>query len=107
MVSNPTKPLGRRVKPTLESKFHIDYSWWESEGRDLRTYLISHLLPEQRLHFESNQPDNTVDWIDPQTAEVRRVDALQQSLAEPAKDPHSISQPTPLLDPPFRLFLPT
>ncbi len=105
MVSNPTRPLGRRVKPTLETRFHIDYSWWESEGRDLRTYLISHLLPEQRTHFESSQTENTVDWIDPETAAVRRVDALQQSLVEAAKDQQYITEHTTLVDAVFRVFL--
>jgi hypothetical protein len=105
MVTNPTRPVGRRVKPTLETKFHIDYGWWEAEGRDLRTYLLSHLLPEQRANFEGTLEGNTVDWIDSETAEVRRVDALQQALAEAAKDPQYISDHTTLVDAVFRVFL--
>ena len=31
------------VKPTLDTTFHIDYSWWDRTGEDLRTYLLSHL----------------------------------------------------------------
>ena len=35
------------IKPTLDTTYHIDYSWWERND-DLRTYLLSHLPPEQR-----------------------------------------------------------
>ncbi len=105
MVSNPTKPASHRIKPTLDTKFHIDYSWWEREDRDLRTYLISHLLPEQRTHFDFNQDDKVIDWVDPETAEVRRVDALQQALATAAQDPQYISEHTTLVDAVFRVFL--
>jgi hypothetical protein len=105
MVTNPTRPSGQRVKPTSETKFHIDYSWWEREDRDLRTYLISHLPPEQRARFDAVQDTNTIDWIDPETAEVRRVDALQQALSEAADTQQWISDHTTLVDAVFRVFL--
>jgi hypothetical protein len=105
MVSNPTRSVGQHVKPTLDTKFHIDYSWWDREDRDLRTYLISHLLPAQRESFSNNQDESTIDWIDPVTAEVRRVDSLQQSLTEAAKDPQYITEHTTLVDAVFRVFL--
>jgi hypothetical protein len=105
MVNNPVKPLGNRIKPTLDTRFHIDYSWWDREDRDLRTYLISHLLPDQRTHFEKHEEENTVDWVDPATAEVRRVDALQQALTEAALDPQYITDHTTLVDAVFRVFL--
>lgn len=105
MSSNPTKPMSQRVKPTLDTKFHIDYNWWEREDRDLRTYLLSHLLPEQRSQFETHQDDSMIDWIDPETAEVRRVDALQQALVKASEDPQYISDHTTLVDAVFRVFL--
>jgi hypothetical protein len=104
-VANASKPTGSRVKPTPDTKFHIDYSWWEREDRQLRSYLISHLLPDQRNQFETNTETNVVDWIDPDTAEVRRVDALQQALTHAAKDPQYISEHTTLVDAVFRIFL--
>src|SRR5437870_1157388 len=103
--SNPTRPAGRQVKPTSDTKFHIDYSWWEREYRDLRTYLISHLSPEQRVWFDGSQDNATIDWVNPETAEVRRVDALQQALAEAARNPNWISEHTTLVDAVFRAFL--
>ncbi len=106
---NTTRSTGQRIKPTLDTKFHIDYSWWERDERDLRTYLISHLLPEQRERFDQERSDNqnehTIDWIDPETAEVRRVDAVQQALTEAAQSPDFISDHTTLIDAVFRVFL--
>ena len=105
-MTNLAKPTNQRVKPTLDTKFHIDYNWWKREDRDLRAYLISHLLPEQRTHFEGKQGDSdVVDWIDPDTAEVRRVDALQQALTQAANDSQYISDHTTLVDAVFRVFL--
>jgi hypothetical protein len=105
VTDNSTRPLSRRVKPTLDTRFHIDYTWWEREDRELRTYLISHLLPEQRAQFENNQDTGLIDAIDPETAEVRRVDALQQALAKAAHDPQYITEHTTLVDAVFRVFL--
>ena len=104
-VTNASKPTGSRVKPSLDTKFHIDYSWWDREDRQLRAYLISHLLPDQRGQFENNVETHIVDWIDPDTAEVRRVDALQQALTKAAHDPQYISEHTTLVDAVFRVFL--
>ena len=30
-------------RPTLDTKFHIDYDWWEQSDLDLKTYLYSRL----------------------------------------------------------------
>ncbi len=102
---NTAKPSNTRVKPTIETKFHIDYTWWDREGRELRPYLISHLLPEQRLHFDESTSDSLVDWIDPDTAEVRRVDALTQGLQTASGNPQYINDHTTLVDAVFRIFL--
>lgn len=104
-MSTPGQPLSHRVKPTSTTRFHIDYGWWKREGQDLRKYLISHLQPEQRAPFENLDTDDTVDWVDPETAEVRRVDALQQAVLTAAKDPHFISDKMTVVDAIFRVFL--
>jgi hypothetical protein len=104
-LNNPTRSASQRVKPTLDTKFHIDYEWWKREDRDLRAYLISHLLPEQRSTFEAGQNEGQIDWIDPDTAEVRRVDALQQAIVLAARDPHFISEHTTMVDAVFRVYL--
>jgi hypothetical protein len=101
----PASDMAKRIKPTLDTRFHIDYEWWERQGGDLRVYLISHLAPEQRELFVDNRDIEEVDWIDPVTAEVTRVDALQRALIEASKQPDFITHRTSLVDAVFRVFL--
>jgi hypothetical protein len=95
------------VRPVLDTPFHIDYEWWkrEEQSQDLRSYLITQLLPDQRKTFENGQNEGDIDWIDPETAEVRRIDALQQALAKAAQDAQWITNQTTLVDAVFRVFL--
>jgi hypothetical protein len=96
----------RWIKPDLETKFHIDFDWWEREGRDLRVYLQSHLCPECKVIYTNHRGSEEVDWIDPETAEVTRVDALWQSLRTHCRErPDFITESTPLTDAVFRVFL--
>ncbi len=93
----------RRVKPTLNTKFHIDYEWWNRSGQDLRVNMISELLPEQSPYFATHEIGDQSDWIDPETAEVHRVDALLMALQEAAKTPTYFQ--TSLVNAVFRVFL--
>lgn len=95
----------RRVKPTLDTPFHIDYDWWGRDDRDLRVYLISHLPTDQQARFGNDEPLEEIDWVDPDTAEVRRVDALQIALKEAAQAEDFITLNTSLVDAVFRVFL--
>lgn len=104
-VSTPPGTASTRVKPTLDTKFHIDYEWWNREGRELRVYLLSHLQPEQRVFFAEHHETQEIDWIDPVTAEVQRVDALQRALKEASQQPDFITAHTSLVDAVFRVFL--
>jgi hypothetical protein len=98
--------MARWIKPNLETKFHIDFDWWEREGRDLRVYLQSHLCSECRVVYTNHRGNAQVDWIDPDTAEVTRVDALWQSLrTHCSQRPDFITENTPLTDAVFRVFL--
>jgi hypothetical protein len=93
------------IKPTLDTKFHIDYSWWERSSEDLRTYLLSHLLPEQRERLSQNNEDRQVDYIDPDTGEVLRLDELGLAIQIAADDDNFINPHTSLVDSVFRVFL--
>jgi len=96
----------RWIKPDLETKFHIDFDWWERKGRDLRVYLQSHLCPECKVIYANHRGNAEVDWIDPETAEVTGVDALWQSLrTHCSQRPDFITESTPLTDAVFRAFL--
>jgi len=92
-------------KPTLDTKFHIDFSWWEKSSEDLRTYLLSHLRPEQRERLSQSTEDRTVDYIDPDTAEVLQLDELGLAIQIAAEDEDFINSHTSLVDSIFRVFL--
>jgi hypothetical protein len=96
---------GRRVKPTLETKFHIDYDWWERSDQDLRANMIAQLPPEQQAYFVEHGEDEEMDWIDPETAEVRRVDGLDMALQEAVRGDAFFTPPTSLVNAVFRVFL--
>ncbi len=94
------------VRPTLETKFHIDYQWWDRAGRDLEVYLRSHLCPEHQKAFEEKASDVLVDHVDPETAEVTRVPGIQHALiTHCSKQPEYITPQTSLVNAVFRIFL--
>lgn len=96
---------GLRVKPTLDTRFHIDYEWWERSEQDLRVSMIAQLLPEQQAYFAEHETGEESDWVDPETAEVHRVDALRMALQDATRDPDYLTPPTSLVDAVFRVFL--
>ena len=94
------------VKPTVQTRFHIDFDWWRQNDRDWRVYLRNFLCPEHQILFAEADVTEQVDWVDPITAEVQRVDGLQNVLiTHCAKQPSFITQQTTLVDSVFRLFL--
>ncbi len=95
-----------RVRPNVQSHFHIDFNWWQQRDRDWRVFLQSLLCPEHQLIYADLPEDRMVDFVDPQTAEVQRVDGLQHVLiTHCAKIDGFISPHTTLVDAIFRIFL--
>lgn len=92
-----------RIKPTVDTDFHIDYSWWDKQDAELRTYLISLLPEDQRSVLQELADNEMIDYVDPDTAEVRKVDPLQAAMQNLIDD-SDLSQ-TPLVDSVFRVFL--
>jgi hypothetical protein len=95
------------IKPTLETRFHIDYDWWDRSSEDQRTYLLSHLLPEQRDRLSQSSESRVVDYIDPETGAVTQLDELGLAIQLAADDPDFINPHTSLVDSVFRVFLAT
>ena len=94
------------IKPTLNTRFHIDFDWWSKNDRSWRVYLRSNLCPEHQRMFEEDQSEEEVDWVDPQTAEVQMVDGLQHVLiTHCAKQEGFIPEHSTLVDAAFRVFL--
>lgn len=97
------------TKPTLDTKFHIDFDWWAEKGRNFRVYLLSHLCPECRSRYQeyaSYRDAELIDWVDADTAEVTQVDGLWHSLRTCCSlKPDYINELTPLTTAVFRTFL--
>ena len=94
------------VKPTLNTPFHIDFDWWKKNDREWRVHLRGCLCPEHQQAFSELDSDEKVDWIDPETAEVQRVDGLQHVLiSHCAKQEGFITNQTTMVESIFRLFL--
>ncbi len=94
------------VKPTIETKFHIDMDWWERNHRDIRLYMWNALCTDCRHRYKSHKDTEIIDWVDPQTAEVKQVDALWQSLRTCCSHKSSyVTEEHSLATAIFRIFL--
>ncbi len=94
------------VKPTTKTRYHIDFDWWSQHDRDWRVYLRSFLCPEHQQAYAKLDIFDQVDWVDPETAEVQRVDGLQNVLISHCAQQSSFQvQHSTLVDSVFRIFL--
>jgi len=94
------------LKPTLQTPFHIDFAWWEQNDRDWHVYLRSLLCPEHQQSLAEVQEGELVDWVDPQTAEVKAVNGIQHALmTHCALQPDFVNERTSLVEAVFRIFL--
>lgn len=98
--------LSSLLKPTVETPFHIDFDWWKNHDRAWRVNLRSSLCEEHQELFSEIAGDEQVDWIDPETGEVQKVDGLQHTLiSHCAKRDDFITKQTTLTEAVFRVFL--
>ena len=94
------------VKPGLHTPFHIDFEWWKKNERDWHVYLRSLLCAEHQETFADVEQGQTIDWVDPATAEVKPVEAVQNALMiHCVKQPDFLTQQTALVEAVFRLFI--
>lgn len=104
---SPSAELQRRLlRPTLDTKYHIDYSYWERSDRDLDVYMRSHLCDEHRESYADVAPDAKVDSVDPETGEVTRVNGIEHILrTHCSQQPDYLTPQTSLVNAIFRVFL--
>ncbi len=96
----------RGLRATVDTKFHIDLSWWEKQNKDIRVFLKDLLCEECRDNVGDLADAKIVDMIDPETAEITQVDAIWEAIrACCSLQPAYITVDTPLLEGIFRLFL--
>ena len=94
------------TRPTLDTKFHIDFEFWDRADRDLNIYLRSHLCPEHQEAYADIEADTMVDSVNPKTAEVTRVRGIQHTLISHCSLlPDYLTPQTTLVNAIFRVFL--
>lgn len=94
------------LKPTVQTPFHIDFDWWEQNDRDWHVYLRSLLCPEHQASLADVPEGTLIDWVDPQTAEVRPVDGIQHALmSHCALQPDFVNEHTTIVEAVFRILL--
>ena len=94
------------VKPSADTPYHIDFSWWRQNDREWRVYLRSLLGPEHAEQLDQIEGDELLDWVDPQTAEVHQVEALQYLLMTHfAGNEALLEEGTSMVEAIFRVFL--
>jgi hypothetical protein len=94
------------LKPSAKTPFHIDFDWWKQTENDWHVFLRSLLCEEHQAAFANMEEGGMIDWIDPITAEVRRVDGLQHTLmTHCALQPEFANTHTAMVEAIFRLFI--
>jgi hypothetical protein len=94
------------LKPNAKTPFHIDFDWWKQNEGDWHIFLRSFLCAEHQEAFANVEEGELIDWIDPQTAEVKPVDGVQHALiTHCAQLPDFVNQRTAVVEAIFRIFL--
>jgi hypothetical protein len=94
------------IKPNLQTHFHIDFDWWKQNENDWHVHLRSLLCAEHREKLAEMVTGTMIDFVDPETAEIRLMDGLQQIiLSHCARQPEFVTGQTQLVEAVFRIFL--
>ena len=97
--------MAKYVKPTLKTKFHVDFSWWQGKGNNLRSYLLGHICPECKEAAKDSE-GQTFDWVNPTTGEVFQVAMLWHIIQSHCiHNPDYIDSRSPLTSVIFRSFI--
>ena len=94
------------IKPTFQTPFCIDFEWWMVNDTNWKIHLIDCMCEEHKKSFAEIETPQLIDWVDPETAEVQSIDALQHILiSHCARQPDFINSYTTLVDAAFRALL--
>ncbi len=97
--------MAKFLRPTLDTQFHVDFSWWQQKGQNLRAFLLGHLCEDFRYAAEEHNGE-TFDWIDPETGEVFNIDLLWHIIFNNCQtDPDFLDSRIPLTTAIFRAFI--
>ncbi len=94
------------LKPSVKTKFQVDFDWWKSQDRNWRHSLLAFLCEEHQALFAAYENEANIDLVDLQTGEVTQGDAILNTLVEHcALQEGFISPNAPLVDSIFKVFL--
>ena len=97
--------LSYLIKPSVDTRFYIDYDWWEESRDDLQVYLLTHLSPEQQQAMQNRDLREVFDYVHPETGEVFQLDSLRLAIRESSKGQEFIGENIGLIDSVFRALL--
>ena len=94
------------IKPTLSTKFRIDFDWWKSQDRNWRNALEGFLCEDHQPFFKNHEVATRADLVSLETGEVTQGDPLLDILTHHcAKEEGFLSATGPLVDSIFKIFL--
>ncbi|MGB0386476.1 MAG: hypothetical protein ACPGWR_16820 [Ardenticatenaceae bacterium] len=96
----------KMMRPTVDTQFQIEWSWFEQNKLDEHSVVRNQLNYKWRQRFDNGLEVQEVDYIDPETGEVFRMNNLHEAiLAECQWEPDYITRDMPLSQSILRLFL--
>lgn len=98
--------MAKYKQPTINTKFHLDFNWWQKSNKKFRAELLNHLCQGvNALMHEDNQGD-LIDWVNPNTGEVFKIDPLWHTIRKQCvHDDEFITEYTPIATAVFRAFM--
>jgi hypothetical protein len=90
----------------METRFHIDYDWWEQSGNDLNIHVQQMCEEFEEFEIADASSDVMYDWVDPETAEIAHVDPTTYNFLKTCSShPDFITERTSLIEAVFRALL--
>jgi len=94
------------IKPDINTPFHIDFEWWKEMDQNWRIDLRGLLCEEHQKIMTDFPEDQLIDWVDPDTAEVKQMDGLQHVVSSHcALQEDFLTNHTTLVDGVFRILM--
>ena len=94
------------IRPTIDTKYHIDFEWWQDTDSNWRIFLFDLLCGHHREFFEDTKDTIKIDAVDAETAQITQVDGLLYTLMHHcAQKEDFIPTNLPLIARVFRVFL--
>lgn len=96
----------RLARPTVNSYFHVDWDWFRRNKLGIKSLVHNQLCPQCLREFSEGVEVQDVDYIDPETGEVFKINNLWEAiLAHCQWQPNYLDNNMPLNQRILRVFL--